>query len=72
GASPDTMSTDVAAPLERHLGQIAGVSEMTSRSGTGSTNVVLQFDLDRDINGAARGVDSGLNIARADLPSDLR
>ncbi|PBB93354.1 nodulation protein [Mesorhizobium sp. WSM3864] len=72
GASPDTMSTDVAAPLERHLGQIAGVSEMTSRSGTGSTNVVLQFDLDRDINGAARDVQAAINAARADLPSDLR
>jgi len=72
GASPDTMATDVAAPLERHLGQIAGVSEMTSRSGTGSTNVVLQFDLDRDINGAARDVQAAINAARADLPSDLR
>ncbi|TPN76163.1 nodulation protein [Mesorhizobium sp. CU2] len=72
GASPDTMATDVAAPLERHLGQIAGVSEMTSRSSTGSTNVVLQFDLDRDINGAARDVQAAINAARADLPSDLR
>ncbi|MBZ9710331.1 efflux RND transporter permease subunit [Mesorhizobium sp. ESP7-2] len=72
GASPDTMATDVAAPLERHLGQIAGVSEMTSRSGTGSTNIVLQFDLDRDINGAARDVQAAINAARADLPSDLR
>ncbi|MEW6629478.1 MAG: efflux RND transporter permease subunit, partial [Pseudomonadota bacterium] len=72
GASPDTMGTDVAAPLERHLGQIAGVSEMTSRSSTGTTNIVLQFDLDRDINGAARDVQAAINAARADLPSDLR
>ena len=72
GASPDTMASDVAAPLERHLGQIAGVSEMTSRSSTGSTSVVLQFDLDRDINGAARDVQAAINAARADLPTNLR
>lgn len=72
GASPDTMAADVASPLERHLGQIADVTEMTSRSSTGTTNVVLQFGLDRDINGAARDVQSAINAARADLPSNLR
>jgi multidrug efflux pump len=72
GASPETMASDVASPLERHLGQIADVSEMTSRSSTGSTDIVLQFGLDRDINGAARDVQAAINAARADLPSNLR
>ncbi|MFK0690880.1 efflux RND transporter permease subunit [Mesorhizobium sp. IMUNJ 23033] len=71
GASPDAMAADVASPLERHLGQIADVTEMTSRSSTGSTNIVLQFGLDRDIDGAARDVQAAINAARADLPSDL-
>ncbi|WP_334174167.1 efflux RND transporter permease subunit [Pseudoxanthobacter sp.] len=72
GASPDTMATSVAAVLERHLGQIAGVSEMTSQSTTGSTRIVLQFDLNRDIDGAARDVQAAINAAQADLPANLR
>ena len=72
GASPDTVATSVAEPLERHLGQIAAVTEMTSESALGQTRIVLQFGLDRDINGAARDVEAAINAARADLPSDLR
>ncbi|HBF29754.1 efflux RND transporter permease subunit [Rhizobium sp.] len=72
GASPDTMAADVAAPLEKHLGQIADVSEMTSSSSLGSTRIILQFGLNRDINGAARDVQAAINAARADLPSSLR
>jgi multidrug efflux pump len=72
GASPDTVSTSVASPLERHLGQIADVTEMTSISSIGSARIVLQFALDRDINGAARDVQAAINAARADLPSSLR
>ncbi|CAM5184330.1 HAE1 family hydrophobic/amphiphilic exporter-1 OS=Castellaniella defragrans OX=75697 GN=HNR28_001219 PE=4 SV=1 [Castellaniella defragrans] len=72
GASPSTMASSVAAPLERHLGTIAGVSEMTSRSGVGSSQIVLQFDLSRDINGAARDVQAAINASRADLPATLR
>ena len=72
GASPDTMATDVAEPLERHLGQIADVNEMTSSSSVGSTRVTLQFGLDRDINGAARDVQAAINASRADLPTSLR
>ena len=72
GASPETMSTSVATPLERHLGAIAAVTEMTSRSSVGSTQVVLQFDISRDIDGAARDVQAAINAARADLPAALR
>src|SRR5579863_6618884 len=72
GASPETVATSVAAPLERHLGQIADVSEMTSQSGIGQTRITLQFDLSRDINGAARDVQAAINAARADLPAALR
>jgi multidrug efflux pump len=72
GASPETMSTSVATPLERHLGTIAGVTEMTSRSNVGSSNIVLQFDIDRDIDGAARDVQAAINASRADLPTALR
>ena len=72
GASPSTMASSVAAPLERHLGTIAGVSEMTSRSGVGSTQIALQFDLSRDINGAARDVQAAINASRADLPATLK
>src|SRR5947199_2784829 len=68
GASPETMATSVAAPLERQFGRIAGVTEMTSTSNLGSTNVVLQFDLNRDINGAARDVQAAINASRANLP----
>ncbi len=72
GASPDTMASAVAAPLERHLGQIADVNEMTSSSSLGSTRIQLQFGLDRDIDGAARDVQAAINAARADLPTSLR
>jgi len=72
GASPETMATSVASPLEKRLGTIAGVTELTSRSGIGSTNVTLQFDLSRDIDGAARDVQAAINAARADLPASLR
>ena len=72
GASPEVMATSVATPLERHLGLIANVTEMTSNSSTGSTNITLQFGLNRDINGAARDVQAAIAAARADLPSALR
>jgi multidrug efflux pump len=72
GASPETMATSVATPLERRLGVIADVSEMTSRSSLGSTNITLQFNLDRNIDGAARDVMAAINAARADLPATLR
>jgi multidrug efflux pump len=72
GASPDTMGISVAAPLERHLGQIADVTEMTSQSSVGTTRITLQFGLDRDIDGAARDVEAAINAARADLPTSLR
>jgi multidrug efflux pump len=71
GADPETMSTSVAAPLERQFGRIAGVTEMTSTSYRGSTTITLQFDLDRDINGAARDVQGAINAARGFLPSNL-
>src|SRR6185437_10065862 len=72
GASPETVATSVATPLERHLGQIADVTEMTSTSSVGSANITLQFGLDRDIDGAARDVQAAINAARADLPASLR
>jgi multidrug efflux pump len=72
GASPDVMAATVAAPLERHLGFISDVSEMTSRSSLGSTQITLQFALNRDIDGAARDVEAAINAARADLPANLR
>ena len=72
GASPETMASSVATPLERRLGTIAGVNEMTSNSGSGSTRVSLQFDLNRKIDSAAREVQAAINAARADLPSTLR
>ena len=71
GASPQTMAATVAAPLERQLGHIAGVTEMTSTSNLGSTSIVLQFDLNRDINGAARDVQAAINAARSALPANL-
>ncbi|WP_295391963.1 multidrug efflux RND transporter permease subunit [uncultured Thiodictyon sp.] len=71
GASPTVMAATVATPLERRLGRIAGVTEMTSSSSLGSTRITLQFDLDRDIDGAARDVQAAINAARADLPSGL-
>ena len=72
GASPETMAATVATPLERHLGTIAGVTEMTSRSNVNNTQIVLQFDIDRDIDGAARDVQAAINAARQDLPTSLR
>ncbi|HZQ39462.1 MAG TPA: efflux RND transporter permease subunit [Rhizomicrobium sp.] len=72
GASPEVMANTVATPLERHLGAIADVTEMTSRSAVGSTNVILQFDISRDIDGAARDVQAAINAAHADLPASLR
>jgi len=72
GADPDTVATSVTAPLERHLGAIADVTEMTSESSTGSSRISLQFDLNRDINGAARDVEAAINAARIDLPTALR
>jgi multidrug efflux pump len=72
GASPEVMSNTVATPLERHLGAIANVNQMTSRSSVGSTQVVLQFDISRNIDGAARDVQAAINASRADLPAALR
>jgi multidrug efflux pump len=72
GASPDTMSTTVATPLERHLGIIADVTEMTSQSTVGTTRITLQFGLNRNIDGAARDVQAAINAARQDLPTSLR
>lgn len=69
GASPETMAATVATPLERTLGRISGISEMTSTSYQGSTSISLQFDLDRDIDGAARDVQAAINAARAILPT---
>ena len=71
GASPETMAATVATPLERSLGRIAGVTEMTSSSALGSTRVTLQFDLNRDIDGAARDVQAAINAARSVLPTGL-
>ncbi len=71
GASPDIMASSVATPLEREFGHIAGVTEMTSSSSLSSTSVTLQFDLSRDINGAARDVEAGINAARSYLPANL-
>jgi len=71
GASPETMAATVATPLERSLGKIAGVTEMTSSSSLGNTRITLQFDLDRNIDGAARDVQAGINAARSLLPTGL-
>ena len=71
GASPETMASTVATPLERQLGRIAGVSEITSSSSLGSTRITLQFDLDRNINDAATEVQSAINAARSQLPSGM-
>jgi multidrug efflux pump len=72
GASPETMSTSVATPLERHLGAISDVEEMTSSSSEGTSRIVLVFDLSRDIDGATRDVQAAINAARADLPASLK
>jgi multidrug efflux pump len=71
GADPETMATSVAAPLERQFSRIAGVTEMTSVSNLGTTGITLQFDLNRDINGAARDVQAAINAARGYLPANL-
>ena len=72
GASPATMATSVSTPLERHLGTIAGVNEMTSQSNTGSSSVTLQFDLNRNVDAVAREVQAAINASRVDLPATLR
>src|SRR5438477_3006638 len=71
GASPETMASSVATPLERQFGRIAGVNEMTSSSNLGSTGIVLQFELSRDIDAAARDVQAAINAARSQLPAGL-
>ena len=71
GASPEIMASSVAAPLERQFSRIAGVTEMTSSSTIGGTSITLQFEMDRDVDGAARDVQAAINAARADLPANL-
>jgi multidrug efflux pump len=71
GASPETMASAVATPLERQFGRIAGVTQMTSTSTLGNTGIALQFDLNRDINAAARDVEAAINAARSQLPADM-
>jgi len=71
GASPETMGTSVATPLERALGHIAGITEITSASSVGSTSITLQFDLNRDIDGAARDVQAAINAANNLLPGNM-
>src|SRR5881394_3807617 len=71
GASPETMASAVATPLERQFGRIAGVNQMTSTSQLGSTSIVLQFDLNRNIDAAARDVQAAINAARSQLPANL-
>src|SRR5258708_28149323 len=71
GASPETMATSVATPLERQFGRIAGINQMTSTSQLGSTGITMQFDLNRNIDAAARDVQAAINAARGFLPADL-
>src|ERR1039458_9294758 len=71
GASPETMASAVATPLERQFGRIAGVNQMTSTSQLGSTGVTMQFDLDRNIDAAGRDVQAAINAARSQLPANL-
>src|SRR3979411_2321832 len=71
GASPETMASSVATPLERQFGRIASVTQMTSTSQLGQTGITLQFDLNRDINAAARDVEAAINAARGQLPANL-
>src|SRR6201997_4026349 len=71
GASPETMASSVATPLERQFGRIAGINQMTSTSQLGSTNITLQFDLNRNIDAAARDVQAAINAARGQLPANL-
>lgn len=72
GSNPETMATAVATPLERHLSAVAGITEMTSSNSAGSTGISMQFDLSRDLDGAARDVQAAINATRADLPASLR
>src|SRR5580698_1721272 len=71
GGDPETMASAVATPLERQFSKIAGINQMTSASSTGSASIILQFDLTRDINGAARDVQAAINAARSQLPTNL-
>src|SRR5579871_6111208 len=71
GASAEVMATSVATPLETQLGRIAGITEMTSASSLGSTRITLQFDLSRNIDGAARDVQAAINAAASNLPANL-
>src|SRR6185312_13606788 len=71
GASPETMASSVATPLERRFGRIAGISEITSTSSLGSTSVTLQFDLERDVDSVARDVQAAINAAGGELPAGL-
>ncbi len=71
GADPETIASSIVTPLERQFARIAGINEMTSSSGLGNGSIVLQFDLTRDINGAARDVQAAINAARSQLPSNL-
>src|SRR6201993_2434894 len=71
GASADIMASSVATPLERQFGHIAGITEMTSSSSLGNTNITIQFDLSRNIDGAARDVEAAINAARTYLPTNL-
>ena len=71
GADPTTVATSVATPLERQFGQIAGITQMTSVSSLGATRITMQFDLNRNIDGAARDVQAAINAARTTLPANL-
>ncbi len=71
GASPEAMASSVASPLERRLGEIPGVNEMTSTSNLGNTSIVINFEIDRDVDSAAKDVQAAINAATSDLPSDL-
>src|ERR1700761_8272347 len=71
GASPEIVASTIATPLERKFGHIAGITEMTSSSSLGSANVTMQFDLNRNIDAAARDVEAAINAARANLPANL-
>src|SRR5213594_446356 len=71
GASPETMASAVATPLERQFGRIAGLNELSSNSSTGATSITMQFDLNRNIDAAARDVQAAINAARSQLPANL-
>src|SRR5580704_3185413 len=70
GADPETVASSIATPLERQFGRIAGVNQMTSTSNIGAASINMQFDLDRDVNGAARDVQAAINAARSNLPAN--